>query len=385
MKLISSDFWKANTSYVSTGRYKSFIMYNGALYICNETHLSTDEFDANKFDAINAGNSSSYNLTIDDVVRLKGTIDSISTGSAPMTDMFGFTWVNQSTGEIQAFNGNTMVTINPAHLQRFVYGPRSMELFYNATENTFQLMSGYPNIEVDIELYALFSNSSKWIGTEQKSTHYIRLQDVESTFTINLANYTNALIDCSISTPATFTANMMGPGSYDTNTVYIKEHKIVLVNNSEGSTSINFNQMTINGLVSSIVDIAPFTVIELKVLSDYVSNKLIYVSGYNPIKKLKVSEIANSENPNVLIGSKSKLYIEADSEYAIFLYSMLTGTQDSPCVMNVKYKNTAQTTPNITLVITNDFGNPNVSVSLPITDPAGSFDIVYDGIDALIY
>lgn len=28
MKLLSVDFWKSNTSYVSSNRYKSFIVYN---------------------------------------------------------------------------------------------------------------------------------------------------------------------------------------------------------------------------------------------------------------------------------------------------------------------------------------------------------------------
>jgi len=52
MKLLSVDFWKSNTSYVASNRYKSFIVYNDTLYICNESHVSGNTFDVSKFTSI---------------------------------------------------------------------------------------------------------------------------------------------------------------------------------------------------------------------------------------------------------------------------------------------------------------------------------------------
>ena len=47
--LKANDFWKPNTYYYATDRYKSLIEKDNTLYICNESHLSQDEFDATKF------------------------------------------------------------------------------------------------------------------------------------------------------------------------------------------------------------------------------------------------------------------------------------------------------------------------------------------------
>ena len=47
--LKANDFWKPNTYYYATDRYKSLIENDNTLYICSESHLSQDEFDATKF------------------------------------------------------------------------------------------------------------------------------------------------------------------------------------------------------------------------------------------------------------------------------------------------------------------------------------------------
>ena len=46
--LKSNDFWKPNTYYYATERYKSLIEKDNTLYICKESHFSQDEFDATK-------------------------------------------------------------------------------------------------------------------------------------------------------------------------------------------------------------------------------------------------------------------------------------------------------------------------------------------------
>lgn len=50
--LKSNDFWKPKTYYYNTERYKSLIEKDNTLYICNESHLSQDEFDATKFNVV---------------------------------------------------------------------------------------------------------------------------------------------------------------------------------------------------------------------------------------------------------------------------------------------------------------------------------------------
>lgn len=57
--LKSNDFWKPNTYYYSTDRYKSLIEHNNTLYICNESHLSQDEFDDSKFTSMGSDSGSS--------------------------------------------------------------------------------------------------------------------------------------------------------------------------------------------------------------------------------------------------------------------------------------------------------------------------------------
>lgn len=47
--LKANDFWKPNTYYYATDRYKSLIEKDNTLYICSESHFSQDEFDATKF------------------------------------------------------------------------------------------------------------------------------------------------------------------------------------------------------------------------------------------------------------------------------------------------------------------------------------------------
>lgn len=60
--LKANDFWKPNTYYYATDRYKSLIEKDNTLYICNESHLSQDEFDATKFVGI-SGSGGSGGLT----------------------------------------------------------------------------------------------------------------------------------------------------------------------------------------------------------------------------------------------------------------------------------------------------------------------------------
>ncbi len=56
--LKANDFWKPNTYYSATDRYKSLIENDNTLYICNESHLSQDEFDATKFVGISGSGGS---------------------------------------------------------------------------------------------------------------------------------------------------------------------------------------------------------------------------------------------------------------------------------------------------------------------------------------
>lgn len=56
--LKSNDFWKPKTYYYNTERYKSLIEKDNTLYICNESHLSQDEFDATKFNVVGGSGGS---------------------------------------------------------------------------------------------------------------------------------------------------------------------------------------------------------------------------------------------------------------------------------------------------------------------------------------
>lgn len=60
--LKANDFWKPNTYYYATDRHKSLMANNNTLYICTESHLSQDEFDATKFVGI-GGSGGSGGLT----------------------------------------------------------------------------------------------------------------------------------------------------------------------------------------------------------------------------------------------------------------------------------------------------------------------------------
>lgn len=57
--LKSNDFWKPNTYYYSTNRYKSLIEYDNILYICTMSHLSGDVFDEAKFNVVSGSGSGS--------------------------------------------------------------------------------------------------------------------------------------------------------------------------------------------------------------------------------------------------------------------------------------------------------------------------------------
>ena len=76
--LKANDFWKPNTYYYATERYKSLIENDNTLYICTESHFSQDEFDATKFVGIGGSGGADlseryageWNLDTDGVVTL---------------------------------------------------------------------------------------------------------------------------------------------------------------------------------------------------------------------------------------------------------------------------------------------------------------------------
>ncbi len=69
--LTKKDFWYQNTNYLKTDRMQSLVSYNNELYLCIESHKSSDTFDNTKFTKLYAGNSNTnynpiiYNLDLE--------------------------------------------------------------------------------------------------------------------------------------------------------------------------------------------------------------------------------------------------------------------------------------------------------------------------------
>lgn len=69
--LTKKDFWYQNTNYLKTDRMQSLVSYNNELYLCIESHKSSDTFDNTKFTKVYAGNSNTnynpitYNLDLE--------------------------------------------------------------------------------------------------------------------------------------------------------------------------------------------------------------------------------------------------------------------------------------------------------------------------------
>lgn len=53
--LTKKDSWAPYSNYYASQRYKSLIEHNNDLYLCIETHNSTDYFDEAKFEKIGSG------------------------------------------------------------------------------------------------------------------------------------------------------------------------------------------------------------------------------------------------------------------------------------------------------------------------------------------
>lgn len=99
--LKSNDFWKPNTYYYSTERYKSLIEYDNTLYICTMSHLSGDVFDETKFNVV-SGSEGSGGLTESQVNTLIDTKLTDFTPSGGGGFSFGGDWdaTPIDTGEI---------------------------------------------------------------------------------------------------------------------------------------------------------------------------------------------------------------------------------------------------------------------------------------------
>lgn len=80
--LKANDFWNPNTYYYATERYKSLIENNNTLYICNESHLSQDEFDDSKFTSMGSGGGADLSE------RYAGEWDLNAGGSAYLVEAF---------------------------------------------------------------------------------------------------------------------------------------------------------------------------------------------------------------------------------------------------------------------------------------------------------
>ena len=121
--LKSNDFWKPNTYYYATERYKSLIEYDNTLYICTESHLSQDEFDETKFNVV-SGSGGSGGLTesqVDTLIDTKLT-DFTPSGGGGLS--FGGDWDAKPiiTGEIASFDVLQNATISGNELTKGVAG-----------------------------------------------------------------------------------------------------------------------------------------------------------------------------------------------------------------------------------------------------------------------
>jgi hypothetical protein len=83
--LKANDFWKPNTYYYATDRYKSLIENDGILYVCNESHLSDNIFNDSKFTSIGSGGGTGG---VDLSERYAGEWDLNEGGSAYLVEAF---------------------------------------------------------------------------------------------------------------------------------------------------------------------------------------------------------------------------------------------------------------------------------------------------------
>lgn len=111
--LKANDFWKPNTYYYATDRYKSLIEYDNTLYICTMSHLSGDVLDETKFNVV-SGSGGSGGLTESQVNTLIDTKLTDFTPSGGGGFSFGGDWdaTPIDTVEIASFDVLQNATIS---------------------------------------------------------------------------------------------------------------------------------------------------------------------------------------------------------------------------------------------------------------------------------
>lgn len=140
--LKSNDFWKPNTYYYSTERYKSLIEYDNTLYICTMSHLSGDVFDETKFNVV-SGSEGSGGLTESQVNTLIDTKLTDFTPSGGGGFSFGGDWdaTPTETLEIAGFNVLQNATASSNQLtvtSGVVFGATATNLSHNGNTGTLR-------------------------------------------------------------------------------------------------------------------------------------------------------------------------------------------------------------------------------------------------------
>lgn len=83
------DFWKENSNYIKTDRLQSLVVYENELYLCIESHMSTNTFDSDKFTKV-ASNENA--VSVIDYIPQNITLDlETSTYTVNMQEIIGET------------------------------------------------------------------------------------------------------------------------------------------------------------------------------------------------------------------------------------------------------------------------------------------------------
>lgn len=304
-------------------------------------------------------------------VSRRGVIDYIGE-IEPVSPTYGKTWIDRvfNANELKAFDGDSWIVLEPMQFQRFVYGDTGLELFYNKLNYVTRRGTNTPDAETNMEYYSLLNNSNdKWCVSEDKSCDYISLIETSNADLI-LNAYKDVIIDCSDSILPEYNVFINGAQVFESDTSYIKEHTIQLYGGSD--VKVNFYQTNIVGLNSSIVNVNANATVLLKLYQTPNMNFVHYVSGLSKVGYFTISNLS----PNFFIGNYDEIYVTVDSDTAFNFVTKLSASEMKKFIIN--FKNTA-TTPDVSLVISNDVGNPDLVIPLPIGGASGVLTILTNG------
>lgn len=97
------DFWKENSNYIKTDRLQSLVVYENELYLCIESHMSTNTFDSDKFTKV-ASNENA--VSVIDYIPQNITLD-LETSTYT---------VNMQEINMQEIIGETITTYNDMYI-----------------------------------------------------------------------------------------------------------------------------------------------------------------------------------------------------------------------------------------------------------------------------